>query len=319
MQILLLIIGFIIIIKASDFLVDASSALALNFHVPKMLIALTIAAFGTCAPEIAISFQSVSTGNGEIAFANVVGSCVVNVFLIIGLASFIRPIKVKHATIKKELPILVIITSVFAVLMLDSIFNPYTSDAFSRSDGIILLLLFGLFVIYLIQLLFKRSEYSEEEIEKIKYSSIVAIIIIIVAIILIIYSSDLIVASAKEIATRLHISEKLITMFAIVIGTSLPEMVMTVTSAKKGEFDIAIGNIIGTNIFNICIVLGLPVIIYGDVLLTGFGAIDIIAVFWSSSLLFAFARSEKTIDKKEAIVMLVIFAIYYVFLLVEGY
>lgn len=319
MQILLLIIGFVIIIKASDFLVDASSALALKLRVPKMLIALTIAAFGTCAPEIAISFQSVSAGNGEIAFANVVGSCVVNVFLIIGLASFIRPIKVKHATIKKELPILVIITSVFAVLMLDSIFNPYTSDAFSRSDGIILLLLFGLFVIYLIQLLFKRSEYSEEEIEKIKYSPIVAIIIIIVAIILIIYSSDLIVASAKEIAPRLHISEKLITMFAIVIGTSLPEMVMTVTSAKKGEFDIAIGNIIGTNIFNICIVLGLPVIIYGDVLLTGFGIVDIIAVFLSSALLFLFARSEKTIDKKEAIVMLVIFAIYYVFLLVEGY
>ncbi len=319
MQILLLIIGFVIIIKASDFLVDASSALALKLRVPKMLIALTIAAFGTCAPEIAISFQSVSTGNGEIAFANVVGSCVVNILLIIGLASFIRPIKVKHATIKKELPILLIITSVFAVLMLDSIFNPYTSDAFSRSDGIILLLLFGLFVVYLIQLLFKRSDYSEEELEKIKYSPIVAIIIIIVSIILIIYSSDLIVTSAKEIATRLHISEKLITMFAIVIGTSLPEMVMTVTSAKKGEFDIAIGNIIGTNIFNICIVLGLPVIIYGDVLLTGFGIIDIIAVFLSSALLFLFARSERTIDKKEAIIMLAIFAIYYIFLLIEGY
>ena len=300
MQIILLIIGFIIIIKASDLLVDASSALALNFHVPKMLIALTIAAFGTCAPEIAISFQSVSTGNGEIAFANVVGSCVVNVFLIIGLAAFIRPIKVKHATIKKELPILVIITSVFAVLMLDSIFNPYTSDTFSRSDGIILLLLFGLFIVYLIQMLFKKQEYSEEEKESIKYNPYVAIIIIIVSIILIIFSSDLIVECAQNIAHRLNISEKLITMFAIVIGTSLPEMVMTVTSARKGEFDIAIGNIIGTNIFNICIVLGLPVIIYGDVLLTGFGAIDIIAVFWSSSLLFAFARSEKTIDKKEA-------------------
>ena len=157
MQILLLIIGFVIIIKASDFLVDASSALALKLRVPKMLIALTIAAFGTCAPEIAISFQSVSAGNGEIAFANVVGSCVVNIFLIIGLASFIRPIKVKHATIKKELPILAIITSVFAVLMLDSIFNPLTSDTFSRSDGLILLLLFGLFVIYLVQLLLKKA------------------------------------------------------------------------------------------------------------------------------------------------------------------
>lgn len=319
MQILLLIIGFVIIIKASDFLVDASSALALKLRVPKMLIALTIAAFGTCAPEIAISFQSVSAGNGEIAFANVVGSCVVNIFLIIGLASFIRPIKVKHATIKKELPILAIITSVFAVLMLDSIFNPLTSDTFSRSDGLILLLLFGLFVIYLVQLLFKKSNYSEEEVSKIKYNPALAIIIIVVSIILIIYSSDLIVSAATKIATRLHISEKLITMFAIVIGTSLPEMVMTVTSAKKGEFDIAIGNIIGTNIFNICIVLGLPVIIYGDVLLTGFGFVDIIAVFLSSALLFLFARSEKTIDKKEAIIMLVIFAIYYIFLLVEGY
>ena len=105
-------------------------------------------------------------------------------------------------------------------------------------------------------------------------------------IICIIYSSDIIVSMAEEIAHRLHISDKLITMFAIVIGTSLPEMVMTVTSAKKGEFDIAIGNIIGTNIFNICIVLGLPVIIYGNMLLTGFGIIDIIMVFLSSALLF---------------------------------
>lgn len=317
MQIILLIIGFIIIIKASDFLVEASSSLALNFRVPKILIALTIAAFGTCAPEIAISFQSVSSGNGEIAFANVVGSCVVNVFLIIGLASFIRPIKVKHATIKKELPILLLITSAFAVLMLDSLFNPYTSDTFSRADGIILLLLFGLFIVYLIQMLFKKNEYSKEEIENIKYKPLIAIIIIILSIILIIYSSDIIVDAAIEIATRLNVSEKLITMFAIVIGTSLPEMVMTVTSAKKGEFDIAIGNIIGTNIFNICIVLGLPVIIYGDVLLTGFGFIDIIAVFLSSSLLFIFARSEKTINKKEATIMLLLFIIYYIFLLVE--
>ena len=142
---------------------------------------------------------------------------------------------------------------------------------------------------------------------------------IVVTIICIIYSSDIIVSMAEEIAHRLHISDKLITMFAIVVGTSLPEMVMTVTSAKKREFDIAIGNIIGTNIFNICIVLGLPVIIYGNVLLTGFGIIDIIMVFLSSALLFFFARSEKTIDKKEAIIMLALFAIYYIFLLVEGY
>ena len=131
------------------------------------------------------------------------------------------------------------------------------------------------------------------------------------------YSSDLIINAAQNIAQRLNISEKVITMFAIVVGTSLPEMVMTVTSAKKGEYDMAIGNIIGTNIFNVCIVLGLPVLIYGNVVLTGFGIVDIIATFLSSFMLFIFARSEKTIDKKEAIVMLAIFAIYYIYLLVE--
>ena len=321
MQAIYLIIGFVIIIKASDFLVDAAASLALKLHIPKMLIALTIVAFGTCAPEIAISFRSVATADGEMAFANIVGSCVVNVFLIIGLAAFLRSIKVKHATIKKELPLLLIITTVFSILMLDSIFNPFTDDTFSRADAIadaiILILLFFMFLIYLIQMLFKKNNEEDNGLQDIKYNPIVSIIILIIAIVLIIYSSDLIINSAQYIAKRLNISEKIITMFAIVVGTSLPEMVMTVTSAKKGEYDMAIGNIIGTNIFNICIVLGLPVLIYGNVVLTGFGIIDIIATFLSSFLLFLFARSEKTIDKKEAIVMLAIFAIYYIYLLVE--
>ena len=119
-----------------------------------MLIALTIVSFGTCAPEIAISFQSVSKGDGQMAFANVVGSCIVNVFLVLGLACFLRPIKVKHATIKKELPILVLVTTVFSVLMLDRLFNPLTRNSFSRADGIILILLFLVFVVYLVQMLF---------------------------------------------------------------------------------------------------------------------------------------------------------------------
>ena len=317
MQVIYLIIGFVIIIKASDFLVDAASSLALKWHVPKMLIALTIVAFGTCAPEIAISFRSVATGDGEMAFANIVGSCVVNVFLIIGIAAFVRSIKVKHATIKKELPLLLIITTVFSILTLDSIFNSFTDDTFSRTDAVILILLFLLFVVYLIQMLFKKSNEQDSGIQEIKYGPILSAILLVVSIILIIYSSDLIINAAQNIAERLNISEKVITMFAIVVGTSLPEMVMTVTSAKKGEYDMAIGNIIGTNIFNICIVLGLPVLIYGNVVLTGFGIVDIIATFLSSFMLFIFARSEKTIDKKEAIVMLAIFAIYYIYLLVE--
>ena len=312
MELIWLVVGFILIIVASNVLVDAASSLALKFKVPKMLVALTIVAFGTCAPEIAISFQSVANQNGKMAFANVIGSCVVNVFLIIGLASFLKPIKVQHQTIKKELPILLIITVGFAILMLDSMFNPLTANTFSRADGIMLLLLFSLFIMYLIGMLFKRG--AEVEDVEIKYSPSVALFLLILTIIVITFSSDLIVNNAEIIARNLGISDKIITMFAIVIGTSLPEMFMTITSAKKGEFDIAIGNIIGTNIFNICIVLGLPTIIYGDVLLTGFNGIDILAVFLSSFLLFLFAKSERVIDKKEAIIMLLCFVLYYVYI-----
>ena len=306
-----LLIGFIVIIKASDILVDSATSIAIKCKVPKMLIALTIVSFGACAPEIAISFTSVINKNGTIAFANVIGSCIVNVFLIIGLASLLHPIKVKHDTVKKELPILLLITTSFAVLMLDSVFNKATPNVFSRVDGIVLMSLFLMFVMYLVQLS-KRKEKNTEKME-IKYDSLpITIIILILSIVLISLSSNIIVDNAVKIAESLHISEKLITMTAIVIGTSLPEMFMTVSSARKGEFDMAIGNIIGTNIFNICIVLGLPVTIYGDISLANFSMIDIVAVFLTSLDLYLFARSERTISKAEGLTMLLIFAVYYI-------
>lgn len=306
-----LLIGFIVIIKASDILVDSATSIAIKCKVPKMLIALTIVSFGTCAPEIAISFTSVINKNGTIAFANVIGSCIVNVFLIIGLASLLHPIKVKHDTVKKELPIVLLITTSFAVLMLDSVFNKATPNVFSRVDGIVLMSLFLMFVMYLVQLS-KRKEKNTEKME-IKYDSLpITIIILILSIVLISLSSNIIVDNAVKIAESLHISEKLITMTAIVIGTSLPEMFMTVSSARKGEFDMAIGNIIGTNIFNICIVLGLPVTIYGDISLANFSMIDIVAVFLTSLDLYLFARSERTISKAEGLTMLLIFAVYYI-------
>lgn len=313
MEIILLIIGFIIIIKASSVLVDCASALAIKCHVSKMLIALTIVAFGTCAPEIAISFNSIATNNGTMAFANVIGSCIVNVFLIIGLAAIVKPIRIKHVTIKKELPLLFIITTSFSILMIDSIFNPLTENSFSRPDALLLLGLFMMFIFYLVQLSRRSSKEQEEMVSKYNNTFLI-IIFLIIAIIAISYSSDLIVNNAKILARNLNISEKIITMTAIVIGTSLPELFMTVTSAKKKEFDMAIGNIIGTNIFNICIVLGLPIIIYGDLPLTNYNIIDILAVFLTSLLLFLFARSEKIISKKEGFMMLAIFALYYLYL-----
>ena len=313
-ELILLFLGLFLIVKAADVFVNAASSLALRFKVPKMLVALAIMAFGTCAPEVAISFQSVQSGDGQIAFANVIGSCIVNVLLIIGVASLIRPIKVKHATIKKELPILLLITSVFSILMLDRLFDPFTSNVFSRPDGLVLILFFSVFVLYLVGLLHKGGEKGNNS--EIKYGSFMSVLLIILSILVTIFSSDLIVDNAVDLAHMLNISEKIITMIAIVIGTSLPELVMTVTSARKGEFDMAVGNIIGTNIFNICVVLGLPVVIYGNVGLGGFNFIDILVVFLSSFCLYLFAKSERIISRKEAFVMLCIFIMYYVYLFI---
>ena len=241
-ELILLIIGLILIVKAADVLVTASSSLALRFNVPKMLVALTIMAFGTCAPEMAISFQSVQNGDGQIAFANVVGSTIVNVFLIIGLAALVRPIKVKHVTIKKELPILFLITSVFSILMLDRLFDPFTRNVFSRPDGLVLILFFSVFVSYLIGLVRKGADTNNSN--DIKYGPIMSILLILLSLLITIFSSDLIVDNAVILANELNVSKKIITMLIIVIGTSLPELVMTVTSARKGEFDMAVGNML---------------------------------------------------------------------------
>lgn len=317
LELIFLIIGFIMIIKASDVLVDAASSIATKFHVPKMLIALTIVSFGTCAPEVAISFNSVMAKNGTMAFANVVGSCIVNVFLIIGLAAIVKPIKVKHQTVKKEIPILLLVTTSFSVLMLDSLFNSRNPNVFSRADGIVLILLFFMFVAYLIQLFRGRAIEEAEESVEIKYDNIfIAITLLVLSIVMICMSSDVIVDNATKLAQAMGISEKVITMTAIVIGTSLPELMLTVSSAKKGEFDMTIGNIVGTNIFNVCIVLGLPVAIYGDILLQNFSIVDILVVFLTSFDLFLFARSERTISKKEGILMLLIFIVYYTYLFI---
>ncbi len=315
MEYVLLIVGFFLIIKASDVLIDASSSIALKCGVSKMLISLTIVAFGTCAPEIAISFNSVSSGNGNMALANVVGSCIVNVFLIIGIAAFINPIQIKHVTIKRELPILVLITLGFFVLTSDSMFVSQIPDVLTRADGIILMILFSLFILYLFKAI--RSKNNSEEISETKYGTSMSIILIIVAIAVIVYSSDLIVNNAITIAENFGISQKIITLFTIVIGTSLPELVMTVSAAKKGEFDIAVGNIIGTNIFNICIVLGLPIAIFGGLEIVGFNLIDMLFVLASSLVLYIFAKSDKKITKIEGALMILYFIAYYTYALLS--
>lgn len=307
---ILLVIGLIILIRFSDIFVSASSSLAIRLKVPKMLIALTIAAFGTCAPELAISFNSISSGNADMTLANVIGSSIVNILLIIGLASIVRPIKVKERTIKKELPLLVIITSAFFILITDSLFKKGAINTLTRADGIMLLCWFILFMFYIVGIVRKNKNDTLEEPE---YSLKKSIILIILSIVLIVFASNLVVDNAVLLANSLGISQKIISMTVIVIGTSLPELTMTVTSARKNEFDLAVGNIIGTNIFNMCIVLGLPITIYGTVSSNAFNIVDTSIVLLSSIMFYIFGKSDKELSRREGVLMILLFIVYYLY------
>ncbi len=311
---LLMIIGFVLLVKASDIFVDAVSSIATNFKMSKMMIALTVAAFGTCAPELAISFNSISSGVGDIALANVLGSNVVNILLVIGLAAFVTPIRVKNDVVKKELPILLSTTSLFAIAIAVHYLGP-SIDHFilNRYDGILFMLLFVLFIAYIISTV--RAKRGILERGKPKYKLWQSIFLTIICCVVIVIASDMVVDNAKLLASYLNVSTKLITMTFVVIGTSLPEMTMTVMAAKKGEFDIALGNIIGTNIFNIGVVLGLPLMIYGGFTSAHFNLIDILAVHIAAIVLYLFARNDKVLSRAEGLVMLLIFSAYYAYIL----
>ena len=313
--IVLLLLGFIILIKSADLFVDAVSSIATHLKMSKMMIALTVAAFGTCAPELAISFQSISSAAGDIALSNVLGSNIVNILLIVGLAACVHPIRVKVDVIKKELPFLLIVTSFFALSILFH-YTGITDKNFilNRQDGLLFVASFIMFIIYIIQVV--RAKQGILEHEKAKYSVLKSILLTIGCCVVIILSSELVVNNAKLLAEYLNLSTKIVTMTVVVIGTSLPEMTMTIVAAKKEEFDIALGNIIGTNIFNIGVVLGLPLIIYGGFSSQVFNVIDVIVVYIAAFILFMFAKNDKVLSKIEGAIMLVIFIAYYVYLFV---
>lgn len=310
---IILIIGFIVLVKGADLFVDAASSLAENFHISKMLIALTIVAFGTSAPEFAVSIKSMLSGSGDIVLGNVIGSNILNILLILGISSCIHSLNVKNATVKKELPITILISTLLIVLISDRLLANSTSNALTRADGIIILLFFLVFIYYLLTVMRKKVEEKEE---KPKFGIVKSILFTIGGIICLILGSNAVVDAASFIAKELGVSERMISLTIIAFGTSLPELVTSVIATKKGEYDIAIGNVVGSNIFNISIVLGVPLIIFGTISSITFNYIDLFVLFLSSFLLFIFSLKDHKIDRKEGIVFLLIFIIYYSFVII---
>ena len=313
-NILLLILGFVLLIKGADIFVDGASSTASNFKVSKMLIGLTIVAFGTSAPEFAVSMQALATGSTDMVLGNVIGSCILNILLILGIAAIISPLKIKSNTVKKELPIALLISSLLAVLMLDIKLDNKLVNQITRSDAIVILLFFSVFLYYLINLAKKKKEDNTEE--KPKYKLFKSLLFVLLGLGGIIIGSNLVVDNASDIASAIGVSERIISLTIIAFGTSLPELVTTIVSAKKGETDLVLGNIIGSNIFNICVVLGIPVAIFGTITPGSFNAVDLIMLVGSSLLLFIFAFTKKNINRIEGALLLISFIVYYVLVFV---
>lgn len=317
LQILILVIGFILLIKGADWLVDGASSVASNFKVSKLLIGLTIVAFGTGAPELAVSFSSLINGSTDILVGNVIGSNIINVLLLIGIAAVIHPIRVKKDTVSKELPLLLLISTALIVLLLDVNLSEAIINTFSRADAIICLLFFCIFLYYLIAMARKnrRGKSAKKEVEKPKYKLGKSFLFVILGLVGVVGGSELVVNSASFIAGAIGISERIISLSVIAFGTSLPELVTTISAAKKGESDLLVGNIVGSNIFNICIVLALPVAIAGGIKPDNFQTIDLIMLLASSLILCIIARNNHKITRLEGIFMLAIFTLYYGFII----
>jgi len=340
LQIVLLVVGFVLLIKGADIFVGGASKTAEIFRVPKMLIGLTIVAFGTSAPELAVSISALASGSTDMVIGNVIGSCILNILLILGLTATIHPIEIHSDTVRKELPLTMLISTVLAVLFLDVALAGGTTNELTREDGIIILLFFLIFLYYLVMMA-KRGNNKPSAAEKIatektsqkkvaakgasakrakktagtKKGLLKQIVFIVLGLVGLILGSQIVVDNASAIAATLGMSERLIGMTIVALGTSLPELVTSVTAARKHESALVVGNIIGSNIFNICIVLGVPVVMFGTVTQGSFQMVDLIVLVTSSVLLFFFARSRRKISRVEGALMLTAFFVYYGFIL----
>ena len=314
LQAILLIVGFVLLIKGADIFVDGASSTAQNFKVPKILIGLTIVAFGTSAPELAVSIKALSSGNSDMVLGNVIGSNILNILLILGVAALIHPIVVKRQTVIKELPICLLITLLLVTLITDHLFAGASENYFSRADGITTLLFFAVFVYYLIDSALKSR--NGNDVEKPKYKLVKSLLFILLGLAGIIGGSELVVDSATKIAEIMGVSQRVISLTIIAFGTSLPELVTTIVASKKGEQDLLVGNIIGSNIFNIAVVLGIPAVIFGGASVAGFSSIDVFTFAISAIVLFCFAVQKRKISRGEGVLMLLFFAAYYTTLVV---
>ena len=306
LQLVLLVLGFVMLVKGADWFVDGAAGIAEKFGIPQLVIGLTIVAMGTSAPEAAVSISAAFKGAGaaDITVGNVVGSNILNVLIILGLTAVITAVPVQVSTVRYEIPFVIVVSAILLVFGL-------SGNTISRVEGGIFWALFILYIMYLLYMTKKHPDAAEEASEPKSIWQL--LLFLVVGIVLVILGSDVAVDAATILAQVAGLSEKFIGLTVIALGTSLPELVTSVSAARKGKADIAIGNIVGSNIVNILFVAGTTAIITPVPFVDSFKIDTLVSIAGVVILLLGVARSKK-LKRPTGIVMLLAYAAYFVYL-----
>ena len=303
-QILLLILGFVMLVKGADWFVEGTSGIARKLGIPQLVVGLTIVAMGTSAPEAAVSVTAALKGTADIAIGNVLGSNILNILIILGVTAVITSVAIQKSTLWVEMPYMILITIILIVMGI-------TGACVSRIEGVILWILFLCYLAYL----FVLAKKGKEENKEVKTKTWKLLIAAVLGGVIVVWGSDITVDAATAIASAVGMSERFIGLTIVALGTSLPELVTSVTAARKGNADIAIGNIVGSNIFNILFVIGTAALITPVPYEINFIIDGIVAVAAGILLWIAVFRTME-LRRKWGIVMLAVYLAYFVYLLV---
>ncbi len=304
-QVLLLALGFVMLVKGADWFVDGSASIAAKFGIPQLVIGLTIVAMGTSAPEAAVSISAAFSGNAEITVGNIVGSNILNILIILGLSAVITPLAVAKSTVRTEIPFMIAITGIFLILGLDGVIG--------WIDGIIIIALFITYLTYLFIRAIKNK--GQDEADEIKDMSVPkALLFTVVGLAVVVIGSRFTVDSASYIAKAIGLSERFIGLTIVALGTSLPELFTSVAAARKHNADIAIGNIVGSNIFNILFVVGLSALIIPVPFIKNFLFDTSVAIF-AAVLLWLCCFKNRRLNRASGIIMILAYAVYFVVIL----
>ncbi len=318
LNIILLIIGFALLIKGADWLVDGASSLAKRLKIPTLVIGLTIVAFGTSMPELIVNILASLRGNTDIAIGNVLGSNISNILLIVGIASLIYPLAVKTSTVWKEIPLALLAVVALAILANDKLINRSAINIIDVSDGLILGLFFLIFLYYVFEISRHKNESSEEPTIK-QLSVTKSILLVVSGIIGLSLGGNWVVDSAVNLAKTWGVSQSLIGLTIVAIGTSLPELFTSVVAALKKNSDIAIGNVVGSNIFNILWILCVSAIIkplpFSDT-----SNVDLLVTAIATILLFSFTfvGKKRIIERWQGGLFVIGYIVYIIYLIIKG-